>query len=374
MSDEFTDKDDLKTAEKLKEDQAKAELLAKLDQRKFDVSTPVPDAPPVFTLNNIPIATQGNVETVQGKQKAGKTAIVLNLIAASLKPAGNTTDTLGIEGRNAAGKALIHFDCEQSPADADKIARKALRKVGLNEQPRWLRSYRLVDLDIQDRKNGLQYEIERAAKEHNGIFAVIIDGVADLLGSLNDEESANKLIAWLHKLASTHATVIFLIIHENPSSSDGGKTRGHLGSGLGRKSETNLVVKKDGEGISTLYAEDTRHTPIYEKDGARFKWSNEAGMHVSTDTKRVVESREKHKKLVSLAQKIFKGIGSKSYTDLCDKIGNIEKIQEAQSKRRITEMTEVGVIEKDIIGHYTLSEKYKSPSVSRYHSVSKEVS
>ena len=48
---------------------------------------------------------------------------------------------------NPDGKAIIHFDCEQSPFDADQVIRKALRRGEVSKCPGWLRSYCLTDID-----------------------------------------------------------------------------------------------------------------------------------------------------------------------------------------------------------------------------------
>ena len=70
------------------------------------------------------------------------------------------------------------------------------------------------------------------------------------------------------------------MLHENPGS-DIGKTRGHLGSQLERKAETNLRLSKDSSGVTTGYSEKSRGAHIPKDSGIRFAFDEKLAMHVT---------------------------------------------------------------------------------------------
>lgn len=257
----------------------RAELEAVLTLRRFDAANPPPPAVPRFRLGEAVISTPANLTGIQAQAKGGKTAFLGACMAATMEPTG---DCLGITASNPKGHAVVHLDTEQSPADHHAVVAGAMRRAGLPSPPDWLRSYRLADVPLATRRKIIAFELERAEKECGGIYCVLLDGVADFLIDPNDSAEAFTFIDGLHQLAIRYDTSVIAIIHENPSS-ELGKTRGHLGSQLERKAETNLRLSKDGDGITTVFAERARHAHIPKEQGSRFVWSDEERMHVSTD-------------------------------------------------------------------------------------------
>lgn len=248
---------------------------------RFDAATPPPEPVPVFLLNGAIIATPGNLMNLQGKAKTGKTAVLSGMIASTMEPRG---DCLGFASANPLGRALIHFDTEQSPWDHHQCMLRALHRAGRRDAPKWLRSYGVAGLPLAQRVAMLRAELERATTECGGVLAVILDGIADFIIDPNDPAEAFPWVDELHQLAIKYHTVIVCVLHENPGT-EIGKTRGHLGSHLERKAETNLRLEKDGEGVTVMFTERARHTHIAKDKGARFEWSDEAKMHVSTEAK-----------------------------------------------------------------------------------------
>jgi hypothetical protein len=257
-------------------------LYASLDARKFDVKSPPPPAVEVVKLGGVCIATQGNIQAVQAMAKAGKTALLGALIASAMNP---EADCFGLEAENPRGLAVVHFDTEQSPQDHFRVVQKALTRAQQTEQPGWLKSYCLTDLAIDERRASIAAEMERAQQEHGGILFVILDGIADFIASPNDDKESFAFVAELHALAIRYSTCIFVVIHENPSS-ENNKTRGHLGSQLERKAETNLCLQKDADDVTTVFSTRSRNASIPKASGPRFKFSVAHGMHVSCATQR----------------------------------------------------------------------------------------
>jgi len=309
-----------------------------LDNRRFDRDNPPPPSVPVFKLRDWSIYTPGNITAVQAQAKAGKTAFVAACLAAPMDPTG---DCLGISSENPAGLAVIHFDTEQSPADHHAVIQSALRRAGVSVAPPWLRSYRVADLSTADRQRSFKYEIERANKECGGILAILLDGGADFVVDPNDPAESFTFVDKLHQLAIQYLTVILAIIHENPSS-EIGKTRGHLGSQLERKAETNLRLAKDGDGVTTIFADKARHAHIPKALGPRFVWSVEENMHVSMDAKPA------HRPITFDSNQIIEKMDGHEFAPM-EAFHLCKGWTESTFKRRWRELVENGTLSKSLL-------------------------
>lgn len=192
------------------------------------------------------------------------------------------SDCLGITSDNPERLAVIHFDTEQSPYDHYWGIKRAMRRIGCRKfkLPPWLRSYYLADVPTPDRRAVVRRELERAAKSHNGIHCFAIDGIGDLCIDPNSPEEAFGLIAELHMLAIRYNCPAIPVLHENPGTE---KTRGHLGSQLERKAETNLRLSKDQENVTNVFTEKSRGVHIAKKDGVFFEFDTARDFHVTCD-------------------------------------------------------------------------------------------
>ena len=299
---------------------------------------------PVFQLKGAVIATRGNLVAVQAPAKAGKTAFIGAMTAAPMQPTG---DCLGLLSSNPQSQALIHFDCEQSPNDHYTCNVRALKRAGLKSPPEWFRSYSMTDQPLGVRKCAFYHEIERAKIDCGGVLAVIVDGVADLCADPNDAKEAFALIDALHQTAIRYDTVIVCILHENPGS-EIGKTRGHLGSQLERKAESNIRLSKDSNGVTTIFAERARHAHISKEDGPRFKWCDDAGMHISTAARAQTMRVEKRNSLMTEAVEVFRGAPTTglTWTETHQRIEVTAGVKRSGARRHFDDMVALGVINK----------------------------
>lgn len=78
--------------------------------------------------------------------------------------------------------------------------------------------------------------------KHGGIHLVVIDGIADLIRSANDETESIAIVDELYRLAGIYNTCIICVLHFVPN---GIKLRGHIGSELQRKATGILSIEKD---------------------------------------------------------------------------------------------------------------------------------
>ena len=328
-------------------------LTSQLAERAFDFDKR-PDKPvPIFQLCGMPLCTAGNITNIQALPKAGKSAVVESKIAASVNGNRIGPDTLGFSAENPKGYALIHLDTEQSAYDHDALVRRALRRARVTTSPGWLHSYSVADLGVTARRESLRLVMAETHKEHGGIFAVLIDGIGDMVFNPNDSEECFALVGELHALAITYDCTIVTVLHENPGS-ESGKTRGHLGSQLERKAETNLRLAKDRDGITTIWAERARHCHLPKEQGPCFSWNDAEGMHTSCGMAGEIKDASAREKMLSEADAALGG-EPMNYTDLTAAIMDALDLKDRAAKGRIKTWSAKGIIRKDAKGNFHLT-------------------
>lgn len=330
------------------------ELLAKLDERRLDYTNPPERPEPIFKFAGVSMATPKNIVAIQSQAKGGKTAFGGAMIAAVISD-DPTRDYFTIEAkRNTQGKALIHIDTEQSPYDGYEIIRRAVHRGNLDAPPPYLRSYCIADLDSDAGRKIFRLELERAHREHGGIYAVVLDGGADLLRNVNDPEESNAFVAELHSLAIKYDCTIVVVLHENPNS-ENGKTRGHFGSQLERKAESNIRLDKDGDEVTTVWSGKCRHGGIPKSRGIRFKWDPEAGMHMSyQSTVEAEKAASAAVRLRCIADEVFEE--PQRYSEAISRIMVKAKVKDRQAETTFSEMRKAGLITQNLIKLWVLTE------------------
>lgn len=327
--------------------------LTELDERRISLTAPPEKPVPIYRLAEQVICTAGNLTVISAQAKAGKSAALGCIIAAAI--ASETCDhddplampdTLGFVAAPHHGKAVILLDTEQAPYDAWTLINRAVERVGADMLPVNFRGYHVADLDTRKRRVLLAAELERASVECGGIHSVFIDGIADLCQDPNDPAEAFGLVEELVQLAIRHACPLLLVLHQNPSASVTGKTRGHLGSQLERKAESNLVIEKDAKGISSIYSERCRRAAIPKATGPRFAWCAKAAMHVSVaDDGTAEKAKKKREEQQPAVDAVFDGIvGNLSWSDLKQRVMDKAHLKDRTAERRIKEWEKLGLI------------------------------
>lgn len=307
--------------------------FARLDKGRFDVKHPPEKPVPVISLCGHGLSTPGNLTVFSAQMKAAKTSAIMAALASMMTPKG---DCLGFTGTWTGG-AWIHLDTEQSPFDFDKVIRIALRRAGLDAPPQWFRSYSTVHLDIDERRKLFSAELERASKEHGRLSGVSVDGVADMCHDPNDSAEAFALVSRLNRAAAQYGCPIIVSLHENPGS-DTGKTRGHLGSELARKAETNLSLAKDADGIVTMFSERSRSIHIPKANGPRFAWDDAAGMHLACGTSANEKAEADSFHLQAIADEIFSDKAALRYSELKREVMRIRHVKEGAAEKTIKKL------------------------------------
>ena len=251
------------------------DISARLALVRFNIHIPPPLETAVFKLSTgATTHTRGNISAITAQAKAGKTAFNSALIASGITDRPDDCDGLGFRAVNPDGLPILLFDTEHSPEHHWKLGDRIFRRAMLTESDR-LHAYRLAGFTVRELNAALAYLLTER-KWHS----VFLDGTGDLVSDVNDPEECNAFVSRLHGQAIEYDTHILNVLHLNPSSET--KSRGHLGSQLERKSETNLRIEKK-DGVSIVYSDRNRGADIPKDTAPRFIWSAEHQMHISAD-------------------------------------------------------------------------------------------
>jgi hypothetical protein len=104
--------------------------------------------------------------------------------------------------------------------------------------PNNLSTYGLRKSSPSERLKLVEHAIENTPK----LGFVVIDGIRDLITSINDEAESTNMASKLLEWTERYNIHIVVILHENPGSD---KARGHIGTELTNKAETVITVQID---------------------------------------------------------------------------------------------------------------------------------
>ena len=330
----------------------KADTASPPSPRRIRLECPPPVPVPVFKLAGQTISTAGNLTGIAAQAKSGKSATVGAMLASLLcataegVPLHEERDCLGWLAQPHKGRAVVLFDTEQSPYDSWALVQRSVDRAGLNGLPSNLRAYRLLDVPTKERRAMLSAELERASVECGGVHVVLVDGVADLCLSVNDEVEAFGLVDELVQLAVGHDCPVVCVLHENPAQpGQGGKTRGHLGSQLERKAESNLRLEKAEDGVCTIYSTRCRNGDVPKSKGVSFAWSDESKMHASVERVPADKAGAKREEHAPAVEAVFAGVtGSLSWSDLKGRIETAKVATARTAERRINTWVKLGLV------------------------------
>lgn len=278
--------------------------LRALKERRFHPGNKIEVPVPILRLKHVPICTAGNISNIQGAAKSAKSSVMGAAIAAVLrnllgKPE-SLAETLGFSSLLPANgekvcKHILHFDTEQSPYHHHKLCMDVMARASVTHEeydkiP--FHSYSLVATDHPLRRKMIEQLVAEFQGEEQSLACLFLDGVADIISDPNNAEESFDVVDWLHRLSAKHQCAVITILHENPG--DAGKARGHLGSQIIRKSETNLRVRKgskrdkgrSGKGddhVSLIWVERARGASISESEGVQISWCRDQKRHTIHD-------------------------------------------------------------------------------------------
>lgn len=186
--------------------------------------------------------TFGNISLIIGEEKTRKSFLKSLLLGCSIGGNSNLyTNGLDIRGHNLEDKYIIDADTEQDTYDVWLASKRIPEMVGAvpeNYIPLELRKY-----TPKERLQILEW-LFMESEYRNKLGLVSIDGYVDCLKNFNDQEESSEFTQKLMKWSSLTKSHITGVLHLNPNSD---KARGHLGTILGQKCETVLIIKDEGK-------------------------------------------------------------------------------------------------------------------------------
>ena len=194
---------------------------------------------------------------------------------------------------------------------------------------------------------------------HGGIHLVVIDGIADLIRSANDETESIAIVDELYRLAGIYNTCIICVLHFVPN---GIKLRGHIGSELQRKAAGILSIEKDDDPeYSVVKALKVRDGSPLDVPIMLFGWDKQQDMHVYRGEKsKEDKERRKADELIAVVKEIFLHTAKLSYKNLSELLIQEMEIKDRTAKRYIAYMREQGILSQDTSGNYQKGERCRT--------------
>lgn len=209
---------------------------AELEVKATDVILPPKVAwQQVLKENTAILGTLGNFSLIIGKAKSRKSFFINIAVSTVLKK-----DKLLNQFKGALPDdktKVLYFDTEQGKYHVQLALKRVCKQIG-EDIPKDLKVYYLRSKKPAERLK----IIEEIIYKTKNLGFVVIDGIKDLVTSINDEGEAtmiaSKLLKWTEEL-DIHITTV---LHQNKSDTN---ARGHIGTELINKSETVLSVTKN---------------------------------------------------------------------------------------------------------------------------------
>lgn len=296
-----------------------------------------------------PIGTIDNFSLVIGKAKAKKSFFIGMAVSTAL-----SKDTLHGKFRsnlNVDKNEVLYFDTEQSSYHVQLALKRICKQLNVTE-PKNLEVYCLRKLSPKERFEIIEYAIYNNPK----VGFVVIDGIKDLIHSINDEHEASRIANSLLRWTEDNQIHIVTVLHQNKADNN---ARGHIGTELINKAETVLSVTVDStnNNISVVEPKQCRNLPF---EAFAFQINDLAIPELVDDY--VKSSSQKDKLDIikeddeikqNLLEKAFEGRKTLTYTELIPQIKLAVKsvykkgYADNKTKEFITHCNEIGLLNQD---------------------------
>ena len=306
------------------------------------------------------IATLGECSLIIGKAKSKKTFSLIMFFHAIV---ANQTTRNNFKGNLPEGKTrAIFFDTEQGEYHVQKFDKRVCNLLSITDPPNF-ESYPLRKFTPEERLAIINQVIE----DTPDLGFVAIDGIRDLVNSINDEEEATRIASHLLKWTEERKIHIVTVLHQNKGDNN---ARGHVGTELVNKAETVLSVTRDTDDneLSIVTAEYCR-----EQDPEPFafrinehglpeidlEWTPATGLNNKVTNPQDVSDTIHYLKL----SEIFRNAQEQRGSELIDRIKNSYDFGESKAKQFRTYFKDCGWIQwnsktkspNDPKGFWTLS-------------------
>lgn len=312
---------------------------------EVDMRNPPLASNAIISANGVPLGTQGNMFCITGAEGTGKSNYTSALLAGAICDEGCSVDCLGVTvEQNMHKKAVLLYDTEQSEMQLFRNTKRLLERAERAEMPDFFHAFCMASIGRKERLGCIEQSMDRYYYKHGGIQLVVIDGIADLISSTNDEGESIALVEKLHRLAGLYNTCIVTVLHFIPS---GIKLRGHLGSELQRKVASILAIEQEKDKVhSVVKAIKVREGSPLDVPMMLFAWDDKLHRHSFRGLKPEQTAKARKKEaLLEASRLIFSQHQSLSYTELATALQNHFDVKERTAKEYIKFMFDQKMVE-----------------------------
>lgn len=251
-----------------------------------------PEPYSMLEFNGVPFSKVGGLAAISGQKKNGKSFVLTQLMAAILGSGSERVQTY-LPGLTVPERTIeyighqpnvLYIDTEMEKLNTAKVLRRVHWLCGWemrvpNERFNVLR---LTNMPKDSNKQAYvqRFDMIKLAIDLIRPDVMFVDGLRDLLASINDEESITNTLDYFSGVAEESKMSIWMALHQNPNrknDEDGLKMRGWAGTELGNKvSDTLVSIKtKTASGVTfTVKQQDARDKDI---DDWKFEVTDDAG-------------------------------------------------------------------------------------------------
>jgi archaellum biogenesis ATPase FlaH len=284
--------------------------------------------PPILTIDNKTIATEGNFITISGQPKSRKTTFAFFMIASGLlqKPIFNIKLNL------LADEKIILIDTEQSIFDFARQIKILKFTLKCKKLPTNFSAYLFRQYEPEQIIEAITIIMERDRPK-----ILILDNLTELVINPNDIPESKKIIQFLKRITAQYNCCIITLLHNSKSTNN---TLGNLGSYADRGAQSTLRATIDKEtDIFTL-------EPVFMRSDAYFKpinvfYNKENNQYEQTETAPKKESKKFNVNNFDEADHInrigaiFRTQKEISYNELVEEIKQIYGIGTNGAKQKI---------------------------------------
>lgn len=304
---------------------------------------------------NTIMGTLGNFSLIIGKAKSRKSFFINIAVSTVLSKDVILNQFKGVLPPQQ--RKILYFDTEQGKFHVQVALKRICKRIN-TENPKDIEVFGLRSLEPRQRLKIIEYAIYNTPE----LGFVIIDGIKDLINSINDESEATLIASKLLKWTEEKNIHIVTVLHQNKSDNN---ARGHIGTELINKAETVLSVTKNEQDkdISIVEAQQCRNR---EPEPFAFEIDNSGLPVIAENFELRTESRknkfdvidlEDYKKFQLLTETFSKG-NSFTYSDLRTQI---QLAYKNQFKKKLGDNRAKELITYCKNNSWLLQEKAKAP-------------
>ena len=251
-----------------------------------------PEPYSILEFNGVPFSKVGGLAAISGQKKNGKSFVLTQLMAAILGNGSERIQTY-LPGLTVPERTIeyighlpnvLYIDTEMEKLNTAKVLRRVHWLCGweMRTPNERFNVLRLTNMPKDSDKQAYmqRFDMIKLAIDVIQPDVMFVDGLRDLLASINDEESITNTLDYFSGVAEDRKMSIWMALHQNPNrknDEDGLKMRGWAGTELGNKvSDTLVSIKtKTANGVTfTVKQQDARDKDI---DDWKFEVTDDAG-------------------------------------------------------------------------------------------------